>query len=178
MSCENEKALVEWLENSQTQANIRCNDVCHQQGITSSECLDCNRELNQITKRLDDAKAALQACQDRPTFHRFEVSGHVNFLLVVEPGLGYGGGASNTLDAAVVFKLDSRPDKAFGFQLRDDDPVRRAMFALLREAFVHHLEVITDYDELITPPNQNSIAVRVALTSLPQPGLYGHQLHP
>lgn len=73
--------------------------------------------------------------------------------------------------ADVIFKLDTRPDKAFGFQLRDGQfqPVRQGMLALLREAMVHGLKVATDYNELITPPNENSFIIRVALTK-PEPG--------
>jgi hypothetical protein len=51
------------------------------------------------------------------------------------------------------------------------------MLALLREAIVHNLKVITDYFEEVTPPNQNSFVLRVALTKLPVAG-GTHQAHP
>ena len=37
------------------------------------------------------------------------------------------------------------------------------MLSLLREAIAHELTVRTDYDEFLLPPNQNSVAVRVAI---------------
>jgi hypothetical protein len=42
------------------------------------------------------------------------------------------------------------------------------MLALLRDAMINSLKVITDYIELTTPPNQNSFVLRVALTKLPE----------
>jgi hypothetical protein len=60
-----------------------------------------------------EARQALAKClaanPPAPTSHLLETEGHVNFLLVVEQGMGYGGGASNWIDADVIFKLDSRP---------------------------------------------------------------------
>jgi hypothetical protein len=99
--------------------------------------------------------------------------GRITFI--VERGSGYGGGSSNWIDADVIFKLDSRPDKSFGFQLRDDpfQPVGRGMLALLREAMINGLKVITDYNELTVPLNQNSFVLRVALTKLPEPSSGG-----
>jgi len=75
----------------------------------------------------------------------------------------------------VIFKLDRRLDKSFGFQLREDayQPVRQGMLALLRAAIAHNLSVITDYFEEVTSPNQNSIVLRVALTKL-LPAAGGH----
>jgi hypothetical protein len=94
----------------------------------------------------------------------------VTFLRVNEPGSGFGGGSTNWFDADVIFMLDSRPDKAFGFQLRADaaQPVRQGMLALLRDAVKHHLQVTTDYFELVTPPNNNSFVIRIALQNIPQ----------
>jgi hypothetical protein len=95
----------------------------------------------------------------------------VSFLRVNEPGSGFGGGSTNWFDADVIFKLDSRPDKGFGFQLRDDpfQPVRQGMLALLRDAVMQRLQVTTDYIELVTPPNNNSFVIRVALEHIPEP---------
>ena len=89
-----------------------------------------------------------------------------------EQGSGYGGGGTNFIDADVVFKLDSRPDKAFGFYLRNDDnqPIRQGMLDLVRDAMTHGLKVTTDFTELVMPPNQNSFVLRVSLTKLPEPG--------
>jgi hypothetical protein len=97
--------------------------------------------------------------------------GLVTFLRVHERDTGYGGGRSNKITADVIFKLDSRPDQAFGFELRDDDnlPVRHGMLALLRDAIVHDLRVTADYFKLVTPPNQNSFVLRVALSKFRLP---------
>jgi hypothetical protein len=71
----------------------------------------------------------------------------------------------------VVFKLDSRPDKGFGFQLRDDptQPVRQGMLDLLQNAIANNLQVITDYVEPVATPNNNCFVIRVALTQTPPP---------
>jgi hypothetical protein len=100
-----------------------------------------------------------------------QTEGYVTFLTVHEQGSGYGGGGTNFIDADVVFKLDSRPDKGFGFYLRNDDnqPIRQGMLDLVRDAMTHGLKVITDFTELVMPPNQNSFVLRVSLTKLPEP---------
>ena len=92
--------------------------------------------------------------------------GFVTFLRVNDLGQGFGGGQSNFIPVEVVFRLDSKPDKAFGFQLRDDEwlPARRGMLALLRDAMIHRLEVTTDYSQPAGPPDQNGIAIRVWIT--------------
>jgi hypothetical protein len=74
-----------------------------------------------------------------------------------------------------VFKLDSRPDKSFGFQLRDDprQPVRRGMLDLLQGAMINRLHVITDYIEPIATPNNNCFVIRVALMPTPLLGSRG-----
>jgi hypothetical protein len=71
----------------------------------------------------------------------------------------------------VIFKLDSRPDKGFGFQLRDDafQPVRQGMLAVLQVAVTQRLRITTDYIELVMPPNNNSFVIRIALQNIPQP---------
>ena len=95
----------------------------------------------------------------------------MTFLRVNEPGSGFGGGSTNWFDADVIFKLDGRPDKGFGFQLRNDpsQPVRQGMLALLRDAVLHRSQVTTDYLELVTQPNNNSFVIRVALEHIPEP---------
>jgi hypothetical protein len=99
-------------------------------------------------------------------------TGYVTLLRVNEPGGGYGGGLTNWFDADVIFKLHSRPDKGFGFQLRKDsaEPVRRGMLVLLENAIVHRLQVITDYVELGEIPNNNSFVTRVAIVQAPPVG--------
>ena len=48
------------------------------------------------------------------------VSGKLTMLRVHEVGTGYGP-PPDFIDVEVVFKVDSRPGMAFGFQLRNDD---------------------------------------------------------
>jgi hypothetical protein len=69
----------------------------------------------------------------------------------------------------VVFKLDSRPDKGFGFRLRDDpaQPVRQGMLDLLQEGITNNLQVINDYLEPVATPNNNCFVIRVALIQTP-----------
>ncbi len=173
MSCETEREAVEQASDAVAEAAASSASLCAQLGHDSTECQGSQAEVAALRGRLSQAQAALQKClaDAPPASLLLELEGHVTFLLVVEQGMGYGGGSSNWIDAEVIFKLDSRPDKGFGFQLRDDplQPVRRGMLALLQDAVVHGLKVITDYIEMTMPPNQNSIAVRVALTKLPQP---------
>jgi hypothetical protein len=175
MSCEAEAARVKQLSAKVTQAAAQCASICAALGHDSMECSGCQGEVADLRRQVLDAQRALGKClQANPppaSLRLLETTGHVTFLLVVDPGVGYGGGASNWIDVDVIFKLDSRPDKSFGFQLRDDgfQPVRQGMLALLRDAMVHNLKVITDYTEVIAPPNQNSFVIRVALTKLPAP---------
>jgi hypothetical protein len=179
MACEAEQAAVYEAEGAAGSAAAQCVSICGSLGHDSIECQGCQQEAADARARVFEARQALAKClaanPPAPTSHLLEAEGHVNFLLVVEQGMGYGGGASNWIDADVIFKLDSRPDLAFGFQLRDDSPqpTRRGMLDLLREAIVHNLRVIVDYTQLVMPPNQNSFALRVALTKLPEPQYTG-----
>jgi hypothetical protein len=109
--------------------------------------------------------------QAAATAQLLQLTGYVTFLRVNEPGSGFGGGSTNWFDADVIFKFDTRPDKVFGFQLRNDDfqPVRQGMLVLLQDAVLHHLQVTTDYLELATLPNNNSFVIRVALQHIVGP---------
>ena len=72
-----------------------------------------------------------------------QASGKLTMLRVHDPGTGFGG-----LEVEVVVKLDSQPDKAFGFQLRNDDkrPARQGMLDLLRDAFKNNWIATIEYD--------------------------------
>ena len=63
-------------------------------------------------------------------------TGRISLLRVHDKGTGYGP-PSDFIDAEVIVWLDSEPEKAFGFQLRDNAERRVAegMLALLRDAF-------------------------------------------
>lgn len=91
-----------------------------------------------------------------------EKTGNIVFLRANDLGTGYGP-PNDELDVEAVFILNAIGDGAYGFQLRNDQylPARHAMFSLLRDAFVHNLPVIADYE--IDTGKQNGTAIRVAL---------------
>lgn len=76
--------------------------------------------------------------------------GRITFLRAQKPKAGFGPAGDN-IDAEVIVALDSHSEKAYGFQLRADDPnlpSRLAMFALLRDAYIHNLEVYVAYNDI------------------------------
>jgi hypothetical protein len=131
--------------------------------------LACHIQLQTRQEARDRARRALEECENGVRLLNAE--GLVTLLRVHDKETNYGGGRSNTITADVIFKLDSRPDKSFGFEMRDDDnlPTRQGMLALLRDALVHDLRVSTDYLETATTPNQNCFVIRVWLTKSRSP---------
>lgn len=91
-----------------------------------------------------------------------EKTGNIVFLRAHDLGTGFGP-PNDFLDVEAVFILNAINDGAYGFQLRNDQflPARQAMFSLLRDAYVHNLPVIADFE--IDTGKQNGIAIRVAL---------------
>lgn len=89
-------------------------------------------------------------------------TGKVTFLRVHDVGTGFGPPADQ-IDTEVVTKLDSEPDRAMGFQLRNDGnrPARQGMLDLLRDAFNNNWTVTIDYN--LDAGNENGVAIRVAL---------------
>jgi hypothetical protein len=175
MSCEAEQAQVQQLSDQVAEKAAYAAGICASQGYMSIECTGAQGEVAGLRSSLAAAQAALQKCRaanpPAATSNLLETTGNVTFLRVNEPGGGYGGGSTNWFDADVIFKLDSRPDKGFGFQLRNDLalPVRQGMLALLQDAIVNKLPVITDYIELVAAPNNNCFVIRVAITPPPPP---------
>ena len=92
-----------------------------------------------------------------------ESSGKITFLRVHDVGTAFGP-ANDRIDVEVVVKLDSRPQNAFGFQLRNDGnrPARAGMLDLLRDAFNHNWTVTLDYN--LDTGKSNGIIIRTALT--------------
>jgi hypothetical protein len=90
-------------------------------------------------------------------------SGRLTFLRVHDVGTGWGPNQDH-LDVEAIIKLDSRPENAFGFQLRNDGnrPARQGMLDLLRDAFNHNWRVTIDYD--IEEGKKNGRLFRVWLT--------------
>lgn len=127
------------------------------------ELRQCRQIRAQLADRLARARVALASCESGlPSAGVQRATGHVSFLRVNDSG-GFGP-QSDFLDAEVIFKLDTQPNRAFGFQLRSDAsrPVREAMLALLRDAFENDFNVATDYRQVVN--KANSIAFRIELT--------------
>jgi hypothetical protein len=173
VSCEAEQARVDQLSSEVAQKAAYSSSVCSSMGYDSVECSGSQAEVADLRSQLVVAQQALAKCKagnpPEATSRLLEAAGYVIFLRVNEPGGGFGGGSTNWFDADVIFKLDSRPDKGFGFQLRDDptQPVRHGMLALLQDAIVNKLYVLTDYIEPVATPNNNCFVIRVALTQAP-----------
>jgi hypothetical protein len=94
-------------------------------------------------------------------------TGTLTMLRVHERGSRFGP-PDDSIDVEVVFTLSTTPDRAIGFQLRDDAnrPVRQGMLALLLDAFDHAWTVHTDCE--VPDGRKNGIALRVWVTR-PQP---------
>lgn len=90
-------------------------------------------------------------------------SGKLTFLRVHNVG-GRFGPPNDQIDVEVVMKLGSQPNRAMGFQLRNDSnrPARHGMLDLLRDAFNNNWTVTVDYD--LEAGKNNGVAIRVALT--------------
>ena len=92
-------------------------------------------------------------------------SGKVTMLRVHEVQSKYGP-SSDELDAEVVFKLDSLPNLAFGFKLRNDSNLatHQGMLDLLRDAFKNGDTVYTDYTQDAEFPKKNCEVSRIWIT--------------
>jgi hypothetical protein len=90
-------------------------------------------------------------------------TGKLTFLRVHDVGTAFGP-PTDRIDVEVVMKLSSQPDRAMGFQLRNDGnrPARQGMLDLLRDAFNHNWTVSVDYN--LDAGRKNGVAIRVALT--------------
>ena len=89
-------------------------------------------------------------------------TGKLTFLRVHNVGTAFGPPADQ-IDTEVVMKLSSVPDRAMGFQLRNDTnrPARQGMLDLLRDAFNNNWTVTVDYH--LDTGKKNGVAIRVAL---------------
>jgi hypothetical protein len=172
--CEAEQNKVNQLQSEVSQKAAYASMICASQGYLSTECQGAQSEVSHLRVQLIEAQQALRECEascpPEASSRLLQARGYITFLLINDGG-GYGGGSDNWIDADVVFKLDSRPDKGFGFQLREGPPefIRQGMLALLSDAFVNRLQVITDYIEPVTTPNTNCLVIRVALLYTPSP---------
>lgn len=89
-------------------------------------------------------------------------TGKINFLRVHDVGTRFGP-PDDQLDAEVIVKLVSKPDSAFGFQLRTDGnrAAREGMLDLLRDAHANGWNVTLDYD--LPDGKKNGKLIRVAI---------------
>ena len=91
--------------------------------------------------------------------------GKLTFLRVHDVGSGYGPG-SDHIDVEVVIKLNTMPNNAMGFQLRNDNfrPARQGMLDLLRDAFNNNWTVTIDYSIDTDADRKNGVILRTWLT--------------
>lgn len=102
---------------------------------------------------------AFEVDTDSPLGSVLAAEGVVTILRMHERGTMFGP-PTDRIDVEVVFKLNSEPRKAFGFQLRDDprQHAHRGMLDVLRDAFRVDRRVRVDYSR--TGINQGT-ALRV-----------------
>jgi hypothetical protein len=123
----------------------------------------CLQVMSAIAGDLARAKLALANCKSglpSPGIH--EATGRISFLRVHDAG-GYGP-RRDQLSGEVVFKLDTHPQRAFGFELREDAkrPAHKAMLDLLRDAMANDFDVKINYRQVLN--QANSVAFRIELT--------------
>ena len=84
------------------------------------------------------------------------IEGLITFLRAHDVGSGFGP-ASDAIDGEVIVRLDSDPDKAFGFTLRtdSDEEAHTGMFKILRDSFSKERRVRIEYE--VTGINNNQI---------------------
>jgi len=88
------------------------------------------------------------------------IQGKIALLRVHDVGTKYGP-PQDQLDVEVVVILQSAPDRAFGFQLRNDAnrPVRQGMLDVLRDAFANNANVAMDF--MAPAGKKNGVIIRV-----------------
>ena len=91
-------------------------------------------------------RSAYEVNTDFPIGSVMGAEGRLTMLRVHNVGTGYGP-PTDYLDVEVVVRLDSEPNKAFGFQLRADanEAAHQGMLDLLRDAFNHDRRVMVEY---------------------------------
>lgn len=96
-------------------------------------------------------------------------SGQITFLRANEVGDKFGPPGDN-ISAEMIVRLDSRPDEAYGLQLRpgEDAIAHAAMSNLLRDAFLNEIRVTLDVElrlgNDVRPDDNNGMILRIALT--------------
>ena len=92
-------------------------------------------------------------------------SGKVTFLQVREV-VGTFGPPNDLIEAEVIIRIHSHPDRAMGFQLQDDRnrAAHQGMLDLLRDAFNNDLRVTVEYSIDLDAGKKNGVIERIALT--------------
>ena len=133
----------------------RLQKLLQEQDVVCGEISDpmesriCRQIRASLALQLARARDALRNCQaglPAPGVQRAQ--GRISFLRVHDTG-GYGP-PNDHLDSEVIFRLDTQPNRAFGFALRDDAsrPAHEGMLMLLRDALAHDFDVATDYQQV------------------------------
>ena len=90
-------------------------------------------------------------------------SGKITFLRVTDlTQVGFGP-PSDFINVDVVIKLNTSPENAYGFTLRNDQnlPAHQGMLSLLQDAFKNDYTIFIDFT--INLPQHNGVISRVAL---------------
>ncbi|MEU5884163.1 M64 family metallopeptidase [Spirillospora sp. NPDC047279] len=121
------------------------------EGADHYHCGAYRPQFNCQMRVLGNAFCAVCTRRIRETLHPFlptilAASGRITFLRAHDVGTRFGP-PDDQIDVEVVVKLDSEPDKAFGFRLRadDDEGARQGMLDTLRGAFNRNRPVVLDY---------------------------------
>ena len=75
-----------------------------------------------------------------PHAHAANVRGKVVLFRAQTQGLELGP-KEDFIDAEILVKLDTAPDKVFGIRLHEDNPAARQMIETLRQAYFHNQPV-------------------------------------
>ncbi|HXA50640.1 MAG TPA: hypothetical protein VNV86_10070 [Candidatus Acidoferrum sp.] len=88
------------------------------------------------------------------------IQGKIQLLRVHDVGTKFGP-PTDQIDVEVVVILQNAPDRAFGFQLRNDAnrPVRQGMLDVLRDAFANNSNVAMDF--MAPAGKKNGVIIRV-----------------
>jgi hypothetical protein len=91
-------------------------------------------------------RSAFEINPDFPIGSVLAAEGSIVFLRVHDLGTGFGP-PTDFIDGEVVVILDSQPDRAFGFQLREDgsEPAHQGMLDELRDVFQRSSRVHVEY---------------------------------